>query len=142
MRGASAMRGALDSSISVTRGDGKLRHVKLDKCRRAPERDLGTFVVEEDVYRDAEGDTDSVPRLQWVSEFELPDIRPRHADNLLTALTIKFGKATVRSLVEEFEKLVNLKTGVGAAFNDSLSYLVRKGEVREVGGTVELVKNA
>lgn len=142
MRGASAMRGALDSSISVTRGDGKLRHVKLDKCRRAPERDLGTFVVEEETFRDAEGDADSVPRLQWVSEFELPDVRPRHADSLITALTIQFGKATVRSLVEEFEKLVNLKTGVGAAFNDSLSYLVRKGEVREVGGTVELVKNA
>ncbi len=142
MRGASAMRGALDSSISVSRGDGRLRHVKLDKCRRAPERDLGTFVVEEDVFRDLDGDVDTVPRLQWVSEIDVPDVRPRHADNLITALTIKFGKATVRSLVEEFEGLVNLKTGVGAAFNDSLAYLVRKGEVREVGGTVELVKNA
>jgi hypothetical protein len=136
------MRGALDSSISVSRGDGRLRHVKLDKCRRAPERDLGTFVVEEDVFRDLDGDVDTVPRLQWVSEIDVPDVRPRHADNLITALTIKFGKATVRSLVEEFEGLVNLKTGVGAAFNDSLAYLVRKGEVREVGGTVELVKNA
>jgi hypothetical protein len=142
MRGASAMRGALDSSISVSRGDGRLRHVKLDKCRRAPERDLGTFVVEEDVFRDLDGDVDTVPRLQWVSEIDVPDVRPRHADNLITALTIKFGKATVRSLVEEFEGLVKLKTGVGAAFNESLAYLVRKGEVREVGGTVELVKNA
>ena len=142
MRGASAMRGALDSSVSVIRGDGRLRHVRLDKCRRAPERDLGTFIVEEEVFFDSDGDRDSVPRLQWVSELDVPDVRPRHADNLLTALTIRHGRAVVKSVVEEFAELTGLKSGLSTTFNETLAYLVRKGEVREVGSMIELVKNA
>lgn len=141
LRGSSAMRGALDTSISVTRGEGKIRRVYLDKCRRAPERELGVFVVEEDVFFDEDGERDSVPKLQWVSEIEVPDVRPRYADIFVTALTSHFGRAPVSVVLKEFEDISKIKSGAGAAFNDCLGYLVRKGEVREVGGLLELCKN-
>lgn len=142
LRGASSLRGGLDSSISVNKGDGRLRTARLDKCRRAVERDLGTFVVEEDWFRDADGDSDSVPRLSWVSDIELPDIRPKHADTLIAALTVTFGRARVVDAVKEFEALSKLQRDVSGAFNDALTYLVRKGEIVEEGADLLLRKNA
>lgn len=142
MRGASALRGALDSSISVNKAEGRLRNVRLDKCRRAVERDLGVFTVEEQWFKDADGDQDSVPLLTWVSEFELPDIRPRHAETLLNALKVHFDRGPVGLVMQEFEALSGLKKDVTKTFNDTLAYLTRKGEIAEELGVLTLCKTA
>lgn len=143
MRGAGAMRGALDAAISVENDSGGMKKVSLSKSKMAPEREIGYFKVKSSQFKDSEGELDSVPVLEWLSAMDVPDIRPLQANKLLEALETLYGQASIFQLRKAFGDYVGIKDDnkLSRTFDPILEWLLKSGEIFEEDNMYKLKGN-
>jgi hypothetical protein len=116
---------------------GKLRNVSLTKARGAPERELGSFTVEESVFYDNEGERDSVPVLKWCSDFAVLGIEPSRTKEALDAVRTLGGDADIDKALEQFTAFVPLKNPE-PAFRECVEYLLKSNRLVQKGKRLQL----
>lgn len=141
LRGAGAFLGGLDAAIHVKKSTGALREVKMTKNRRAPERQLGAFTIEESVFY-VDGERDSVPVLKWAPEVDVPVVEPQRTGNVIQALETLGGSSKIEALRDQFKALVPLTTTADSVFDAAVEWLLKQGKIEQHGYFLKLPKNA
>ena len=136
MRGAGAIRGAVDAAILVETTDAGQKKVSLNKSKMAAARELGFFKVNSHQIIDDDGEIDTIPVVKWLSEVDIPEIRPMYADRFMEAMETLHGEGSLADIKEAFSSLTEFTTAqkTGQVFNEVLSYLLKTNEISEFEG--------